>query len=223
MTNEQAIKILNEQIDSLQWLNDSTHKTWLTQTKSEIKKIFGIGSEESFFLNSFSLVDPHSKNQVNLQLMMSRPTITDFLKRCIQTIERDKPIKSPAPVIQYVDRVKEVIKEVHVYPPKLNQFRVFINWIKRQDSLTLIGTLLGVLSLPFGLAWLLATNKGDIKNYDLRMEIKELKGDTTKMGIANRKLLDSIIKTTTPLDLTKSKTGSSTKGTQSKEKPDTTH
>ncbi|HEX7904127.1 MAG TPA: hypothetical protein VF487_09630 [Chitinophagaceae bacterium] len=228
MTNEQAVKILNEQIDSLKWVNDNTHITWLTQTKSEIKKIFGSGSEESLFLIGFHLIDKFSKTPINTQLIYARTTMTDFLQRCIESINRDKPLKEPAPIIKYVDRIvekeviKEVIKEVPVYPPKANQFRIFINWLKRRDTLNLIGTIILVLGLPFGLGWLLAENKGEIKNIELNRENKQLREDTTSLGIKNRELLDSIT-VIFPFDIPKSKSDSNTKNDKSKERPDSVH
>ena len=215
MTNEQAINILKEQIESVQWITPHTHQTWLTQTKSEIKKIFDVFSEEYSFLNGFKLVSPFSSDPTMTQITQNRKTIIDFLERCIKTIERDRPLKSPEPIIKYVDRpvyreiIKEVIKEVMVYPPKINAFRAVVNWFRRKDILALIGALAIILNIPFWTGWLIAENKGDIKNLDLKRDNKQLIKDTTTLGAKNRELSDSIVIYST-LDVSNAKPETST-------------
>jgi hypothetical protein len=222
MTSQKAIQILNEQIESVRLVTEQTHKTWVTQTKSEIEAIFGIGSTESLFLITFHFVEHYSQESVMSQIGKSRLTAIDFLRNCIKTIERRIPEKQPDPVIKYVDRPgKEIIKEVMVYPPKVNYFWTFIKWIKRQDVLALIGSIIAILGLPFSLGWLLATNKGDIKNYELSRDNKQLKNDTAYLGSENRQLKDSL--RAVPFNISNSKSDSNAKSDKKQQITDSTH
>jgi len=111
MTTDQAIKIINEQISSLILVTERTYDPWHTQTKSVIKDLFTVLSEEYSFISSFRYNSFYSDLSLTVQLHKATPTLIDFLKRCIVTIELSSYLNRP-PVIQYIDRpvVKEVIK-----------------------------------------------------------------------------------------------------------------
>ena len=225
MTTEQAIQILNEQITSLRWVSEKTSDSWKTQTQSIIKDMFGFASPEYTYISTFAFSSFYGNLSISSQISESKTSAIDYLERCIVTIQRKNLFKPPAPVIKYVDRpvVKEIIKEVLIDSPKVNNFRSFIKWLRRKDTLALIGTGLTVLGLPFALGWFLAGNRGDIKNSDLRRENKQLIIDTSSLGIRNRQLLDTFFSIKTILDVAKTKTVSDTQRNHIKQKPDITH
>lgn len=95
MKPEQAIKILEGQIEKYNSIDAKTCYTWKTQTSSYIKSFFGEHSDEYEFINKF-MFDYDVYTIVKLPQENAK-ALTTFVRNCIETIKNVGLHKPPRP------------------------------------------------------------------------------------------------------------------------------
>lgn len=93
------IDILKEQLEKLGDEYSPKSENWQIQTKSHIKDIFGEVSVEFDHISKFTFYPPYaysiSQTQLNKEVNEAIIEIKDFIKNCINTLEKRSQNESP--------------------------------------------------------------------------------------------------------------------------------
>ena len=146
MTKSKAIKNLNDQINKLKNDNSYEYDDWLRQTKTLIKEIFGVVSEEFRFINTFGFSYYPTTMPVDNDRIIS-------IRKQIDTI------------IKYLITCIDTIKQVGVKTENKN----FLSNYKTPE---LVGYLTTIGILLFSIGYYFGYDKGENQNIEIRQELK---------------------------------------------------
>ncbi|HMK17831.1 MAG TPA: hypothetical protein VK492_06530 [Chitinophagaceae bacterium] len=145
MEKDKAVQVLNNQKAKLNSISTDNCTVWQTQTKSYIKSFFGESSPEYHYIDNFQFFY-HVGDNWRGEMNRNIPVASLFIDNCIETIDNNGLYKPPKP-----------------------------NWLTHVDNRWLVGIAAGLLAGIFFLGRFVGSTESDIKNIELRNEIKDLK------------------------------------------------
>jgi hypothetical protein len=148
MTKKKAINILIKQRDKIDDINSPNDETWVFQTAEYIRQFFGDSSTQFSYISQFSFIVKYSNRDndesVRQWLAQKPRDAKQFLNNCIEDITHTGLYKKPT-----------------------------VNFLSKLSDTAIWTIIPFVLTVVFSSGYLLGQYFADIKNIELRQELKK--------------------------------------------------